>query len=856
MIAKKTAYRLCLAHFTLLMVFMLHSTGVASPRTRSEWIAEYNALDAAVGTQNAIDPDSAVLAWGESYTLSSYLNMYEATQDTKHLDSFVSHFDIMVGNMDDADADGYDGWDTGRYSLNVMQNGGAEEVASADFGRNTLYFSEDFETPNGSDPTLPDGWTRTGGADPATAFLDSGNADTGIYGCTMSSDNDGSVEMLRKDLPGYEADALYVLRFRGKVSGTDIGRGICVVQQLGVAYLGSVSFKNRDDWEEHQFIFRAPASGGTLQILFYNDREDVSGFSAHYDNLEVYRLDAGGLLPQHWTRWGATTNTAYIDYDPANVTAGYAGFAVETDPGAGSQILQAPLQNLLVDDNPNYEPGIEYTVVCDAKTTAPDVGWKLLVYDSTASEVLMTMSGNNTVWASFEGSFTAPADPGHDVQVLLYHNNVNISGAAHFDYIDIYQFAEYAVHDGMIAAPVAKFIMMASRGQMPVSYQASASNYLGVLENHLIPNWDSTLQAIDGSRSVYVAPDDGSLDEPNDSLPHNQYLALASAYAFLSRADLTNSLVYADRAEELVNTFSNELRVVTDNAYEWNYWDELLPDDDAPWYGRVEDISHANVDLIAAIACRQANIAFADTDMERFANTFIHKVWDGDPVTPELSWRIDGSSIAPKAYVDGWIGLGAYDPQIYDIAKTIYDAGWEFGAYPMAVLAEIIKGVLVFNETFETPDSGDGTLPEGWFRLGSTSSTAYLDSGNAFEGGSGLTVETDGGGWRVLETPLAGYDPGMYYQVRAMGRKSGNPSVNGRLEVYDYTTATVLGEAVFTDADWKLGVVEFTSPLASGNDIRIRLYTSSYASGGVVHFDNVEVRTGLKPGGPTACIIR
>ena len=838
----------------LATVAVLSSSAVASPRSRSGWILEYNALDSAVGTQNTIDPDSAVLAWGESYTLSSYLNMYEATQDTNYLDSFVSHFDIMVGNMDDADSDGYDGWDTDRYSLNIMQNGGAEEVASADFGKNSLYFSEDFETPNGSDPTLPDGWTRTGGADSSTAFLDSGNADAGVYGCTMSSDDDGSLEILRKNLPGYEADALYVLRFRGKVSGTDPGRGLCVVQELGVGYLGSVYFKNRDDWEEHQFVFRAPASGSTLQILFYNDREDVSGFSAHYDNLEVYRLDADGLLPRYWTRWGATTNTAYIDYDPANVTAGHAGFTVETDPGSGTQILQAPLKNLLVDDNPNYEPGIEYLVGFDAKATA--AGWTLLVRDFTASQNLFQLSGINPGWGFFQGSFTAPAVAGHDVQVLLYPTDGNVAGSAHFDDIDVYQFAEYAVHDGMIATPVAKFIMMARRGQTPVSYQASAASYLDILENHLIPNWDGTLQAIDGSRSVYIAPDDGSFDEPGDSLPHNQYLILASACAFLSRADLTNSLVYADRAEKLVNTFSNELRVVADNAYEWNYWDALLPADDAPWYGRIEDISHANLDLMAALACRQANIAFADADMERFANTFIHKVWDGDPVNPELSWRIDGSSIAPAAYVDRWIKLGAYDPQIYDIVKTIYDAGWDFGASPMAVLAEIIKGVLVFNEMFETPDSGDGTLPEGWSRLGSTSSTAYLDSDNAFEGGSGLTIETDGSGWGILETPLAGYEPNRHYQIRAMGNKSGDPSVNGRLEVYDYTTATVLGTAYFTDADWKQGVVAFTSPLVAGNNIRIRLYTSSYPSGGVVHFDNVEVRTGLKPGGPTACIIR
>src|SRR5262249_23237732 len=40
------------------------------------------------------------LAWGESYVLRAYLEMYRATRDTGYLDSFIEHFDRVLANRD------------------------------------------------------------------------------------------------------------------------------------------------------------------------------------------------------------------------------------------------------------------------------------------------------------------------------------------------------------------------------------------------------------------------------------------------------------------------------------------------------------------------------------------------------------------------------------------------------------------------------------------------------------------------------------------------------------------------------------------------------------------------------------
>ena len=78
------------------------------------WYDRYAAMDAALG--DGVSVNSATLAWGESYRLRSYLDVYRSTRDTAWLDRLVGRVDAVVAGADDVDNDGFLGWSATRYS--------------------------------------------------------------------------------------------------------------------------------------------------------------------------------------------------------------------------------------------------------------------------------------------------------------------------------------------------------------------------------------------------------------------------------------------------------------------------------------------------------------------------------------------------------------------------------------------------------------------------------------------------------------------------------------------------------------------------------------------------------------------
>ena len=825
------------------LLFVVSAAVFATAHTRSEWITQFDTLDASVNSglgYSAYD-DSSTLAWAESYILRAYLNMYEGTGDTDYLDAFVTHMDTIVGNMDDGDNDGYDGWDTMRYAVNMVPNPGAEEVDPNQNVPTTLIMEDDFETPSGGDATLPDGWVRWQSSS-STAYLDSSVKYAGTYGLTVETYPAGGWQVIERTI-SYEAGKNYCLSFMGKVSGTGAVGRASLYDSTDSATLCTFLFSDTT-WTEQKVYFTAPSEAGhTVKIRLYHNDYQVADTAAHFDDLEYNRVD-GNLLPDGWVRWQSTADTAYRDME--NAYLGNASFALVADPNAGWQVLQRDLENELVDDNHAYEPGITYWVYFVAKTDGGAAGGRLTIYDYTASQTLYDQTFTNTSWQAFSGSFTAPAAANHVIRIRLLHSTWNQEGTAYFDDIRVQQYAEYAVHDGMLAMPMAKFVKMVYRGQAPSSYTDAADYYLAALDDHLMPKWESCLEAIDASKSVYVQPDDGSLAWPNNSLPHNQYLALAEAYAYLAQAlDGQDAADYRAKAGKLTAAFKSKLTLVTGDAYEWNYYDPLLVSDYVVCPG-VEDTSHGNIDIATAITAYRAGITFDATDMGRFTNTLLDNMWNGNSTTPTIGCRVDTTIPNANQYTTyAWIRLGQFDRTVYDVIRTMHDNIWDDSELmtwrQLTVISHIVKGVLLFDEWFETAASGDSTLPDGWVRWQSTSSTTYLDSSNPFEGDNGLTVETyPAGGWQVIQRDID-YTPGSVYQLKFMG-KAGNANVGGRAEVLDVGVSN-LGTTTFTNSDWEQKTLTFTAPAATGHTLRIRLYTSAYnVADGIVHFDNVEVR--------------
>jgi hypothetical protein len=64
-------------------------------------------------------PDSGSLGWGEGGIITSYINMWEATEDVYWLEKISEHFHRIMANASDPEGEGYLSWYTARYSAAV-----------------------------------------------------------------------------------------------------------------------------------------------------------------------------------------------------------------------------------------------------------------------------------------------------------------------------------------------------------------------------------------------------------------------------------------------------------------------------------------------------------------------------------------------------------------------------------------------------------------------------------------------------------------------------------------------------------------------------------------------------------------
>jgi hypothetical protein len=98
---------------------------LAATYDRAALIAKFDTMDQALKKgegYSSYTNEYGELAWGESYLLEAYLDMFEGTRDTKYLAKFVRQADRVIGNMDqkqgkrDYKGRSAIGWGTARYS--------------------------------------------------------------------------------------------------------------------------------------------------------------------------------------------------------------------------------------------------------------------------------------------------------------------------------------------------------------------------------------------------------------------------------------------------------------------------------------------------------------------------------------------------------------------------------------------------------------------------------------------------------------------------------------------------------------------------------------------------------------------
>ena len=91
-----------------------------------------------------------------------------------------------------------------------------------------------------------------------------------------------------------------------------------------------------------------------------------------------------------------------------------------------------------------------------------------------------------------------------------------------------------------------------------------------------------------------------------------------------------------------------------------------------PGAARVEDISHAALNMSMAVAAYRMGIGFDETDMKRFSNTLLKNVLtpgrDGNRRT------VDGRGEYPAYFnaLHRWLELSAVNPEVYHAVRETY----------------------------------------------------------------------------------------------------------------------------------------------------------------------------------------
>jgi hypothetical protein len=167
----------------------------------------------------------------------------------------------------------------------------------------------------------------------------------------------------------------------------------------------------------------------------------------------------------------------------------------------------------------------------------------------------------------------------------------------------------WAVHTGMIAAPLARFAAIVRRdATLKARWGNDADRLLRVAQD--------AVAAFDDDYRPGPGPDEGHVYCPflAKPLPLNMQNALARAW--LAIADATGSAAYRERVTRLANFFRHRMRTEKDGCATWSYWPPLNGANDT-----CEDISHAAINVDFMVLCHEHGIVFSREDLERVALT-------------------------------------------------------------------------------------------------------------------------------------------------------------------------------------------------------------------------------------------
>jgi hypothetical protein len=714
-----------------------------------------------------------------------------------------------------------------------------------------------FETVDGSDPTLPQHWSRLAGTTSTDAHVATGinNYYTGTKGVIIQA-SASAVKGLEQNV-SYVPGATYVLSYMGRATIPNAEGVVEVFNETDNVVLAASTFSDLK-WTKRSFVFTAPSVVGKTIKLRISQAVSSGGGYGYVDVISLQRLlhtEAAG-----WTRSYPTTLAEAHRTNASTVFSEDAGLEL-IHGGTAAPVLFQELYN--------YRPNSPYGISFSGKASSGASG-QVRVYDKSTATTLGSWSFTNTDKLTVKnGEFQTPA-AGHE---LIVEVSIPVGTAGHTIWVDSFELGEqweHMVHEGVIMSPVLRFVnKVIADPSLHAAYLSKALTYRDFAGNNLFHKWDSYWRQISGTdgadngTGVYLFPEGFSTEQfPGRSLPHNQYLAFAQMLYLLYDATegattyASDRPLYWSRANDMERAFKSTLiahplnALLGTDAYLWNYWDSFGAWDNGHYANyNQEDISHAGLTMAGAVEAYHQGQVFTFEDMAKLTRTFTDVMWNGSLSEPVLSYY---NSRQPLVTTDKtntnrfhfWAHFAEFDPLVKDIANAVCEAD----GCSTVIASGVAKwsGNKVVNSGFERADPSDVTLPQRWTRYNSSSTTTTLTSTDPGMNDSSLSITTNGTTWQIVEQRIEQYEPNTPYTVSFLSKKYG--SVNGRAQVYDYTTSTNLGQLIVSNTSWARNAFTIQTPEA-GHDVRVRLYTSAVSpAGSSVGFDDVHTYPSLSSG--------
>jgi hypothetical protein len=575
-----------------------------------------------------------------------------------------------------------------------------------------------------------------------------------------------------------------------------------------------------------------------------SDADGYLGWDTYtYSPVEVgnYTFETGNTtdstLPDQWTRFQSTSSTAYRSNAAGDYFNGSWGTVLKTN-GTSWQKMYQPMAH--------YEPNSKYVLRIYAKTNGSLAKGKAYVHDRTTGTILGSILVDNTSWGFYQVEFTSPTVAGHNLEVWLGHENYNVTGGvAYFDDVKVSGRFPYTVHDGMIGLPMAEFVRLVNKTpSLQTAYLTKSNTYQNFLQNNIVPRWESssyignTWKTISTSTGIYTESpklDTLTVGGKGTNLPYNQSIAFGHMLKVLY--EVNGNTAYLDKATKMSQYFKNNL-AANGTAYTWNYMDSGTTP---------EDTAHGHVDMALAMEMYRSGLMYTGTDMEKFTDTLTQYMWNQSLSAPTLARYVSGLSPSQTQYskvMMNWIELAQFDKVVWSIAAEQFRNYTPTSVGDLLVLAHIMKWDprKLVNQGFELKSSSDSTLPARWVRVGSTSSTAYLDSLNKYTGSYGVTIKANGTSWQYLTQTWEDWTPSTSYTLTFYGNTDGS-AAGGRVIVKNETTGASLANLTFSDTSWTSKSVTFTAPTSSTDVVKVYLGNTLYSTtNGKAYFDNVKIK--------------